>query len=111
MPAPVTSCGTCHTATHIIRGKRIPTPPDTNLGHFHENMVELWIVLEGQLDFLIEGEPLITGTGGDVIQAPNERWYRATSRAPGMATRLAITPRNKEGQVHYYQPDGRGGEN
>src|SRR5215470_8644447 len=81
------------------------------LGHRHENMVELWIVLEGQLDFLIEGEPLVTGTVGDVIQAPNERWHRATSRAPGMATRLAITPRNKEGQMHYYQPDGRGGEN
>jgi mannose-6-phosphate isomerase-like protein (cupin superfamily) len=100
-----------HTAAHIIRGKGIPAPPDTNLGHFHENMVELWIVLEGQLDFLIEGEPLITGTVGDVIQAPNERWHRATSRAPGMATRLAITPRNKEGQVHYYQPDAQGGEN
>ena len=98
-------------AAHVIRGKRIPTPPDTNLGHFHENMVELWIVLEGQLDFLIEGEPLITGTVGNVIQAPNERWHRAASRAPGMATRLAITPRNKEGQVHYYQPDARGGEN
>jgi hypothetical protein len=38
-----------HTAAHIIRGKGIPTPPDTNLGHFHENMVELWIVLEGQV--------------------------------------------------------------
>jgi mannose-6-phosphate isomerase-like protein (cupin superfamily) len=97
-----------HTAAHIIRGKGIPTPPDTNLGHFHENMVELWIVLEGQLDFLIEGEPLVTGTVGDVIQAPNERWHRATSRAPGMATRLAITPRNKEGQVHYWQPEGQG---
>jgi len=30
-----------HTAAHIIRGKGIPTPPPTNLGHFHENMVEL----------------------------------------------------------------------
>ncbi len=100
-----------HTAAHIIRGKGIETPPETSLGHFHENMVELWIVLEGQLDFLIEGEPLVTGTVGDVIQAPNERWHRATSRAPGMATRLAITPRNKEGQVHYYQPDAAGGGN
>jgi mannose-6-phosphate isomerase-like protein (cupin superfamily) len=62
-----------HTSAHIIRGKGIPTPPPTNLGHFHENMVELWIVLEGTLDFLVEGEPLITGTVGDVLQAPNER--------------------------------------
>jgi mannose-6-phosphate isomerase-like protein (cupin superfamily) len=96
-----------HTSANIIRGKGIPTPPDTNLGHFHENMVELWIVLEGQLDFLVEGEPLVTGTVGDVVQAPNERWHRATSRAPGMATRLAITPRNKEGQVHYWQPEAQ----
>jgi mannose-6-phosphate isomerase-like protein (cupin superfamily) len=99
-----------HTAAHIIRGKGIATPPDTNLGHFHENMVELWIVLEGKLDFLIEGEPLVTGTVGDVVQAPNERWHRATSREPGVATRLAITPRNKEGQVHYYQPETQGGD-
>ena len=49
-----------HTAAHIIRAKAVQTPPDTNFGHFHENMVELWIVLEGQLDFLIEGEPLRT---------------------------------------------------
>ena len=78
------------TAAHIIRGKGIQT-----------NMVELWIILEGQLDFLIEGEPLVTGTVGDVVEAPNERWHCATSRAPGTATRLAITPRNKEGQVYY----------
>jgi hypothetical protein len=54
----------CHTATHIIRVKGIQTPPDTSTGHFHENMVELWIVRDGQLDFLIEGEQLTTGTVG-----------------------------------------------
>ena len=74
--------------------------PDTNLGHFRENMVELWIGLEGQLDFLVEGEPLVIGAVGYVVQAPNERWHRATLHSTGMATRLAITPRNKEGQVH-----------
>ncbi|HEV3214612.1 MAG TPA: cupin domain-containing protein [Vicinamibacterales bacterium] len=97
-----------HTSAHIIRGKGIPTPPPTSLGHFHENMVELWIILEGQLDFLIEGEPLVTGSVGDVVHAPNERWHRATFHGTGMATRLAITPRNKEGQVHYLQPDAQG---
>jgi hypothetical protein len=71
-------------------------------------MVALWIVPEGQLDFLIEGEPLVTGTVGDVIQAPNELSPRATPRAPGMATRLAISRRNKELQVHYFQPDAQG---
>jgi hypothetical protein len=53
----------------------------------------------------------VTGTVGDVIQAPNERWHRATPRAPGTATRLAITPRTKERRVHYSQPDVQGGDN
>jgi mannose-6-phosphate isomerase-like protein (cupin superfamily) len=100
-----------HTSAHIIRGKGAPTPPPTNLGHFHENMVEMWIIIEGELDFLIEGEQLVHGTLGDVVQAPNERWHRASFAGTGMATRLAITPRNKEGQVHYTQADtpARGG--
>jgi len=67
---------------HIIRGRGIPPPP-TDLGHFHENMVELWIVIEGELDFLVEGEPLVTGTVGDVVQAPNERWHRASFHGDG----------------------------
>jgi len=62
-------------------------------------------VIEGEFDFLIEGEQLVTGTVGDVVHAPNERWHRATFHGTGMATRLAITPRNKEGQVHYFQTD------
>jgi quercetin dioxygenase-like cupin family protein len=88
-----------------------PTPPDTDFGHFRENMVESWIVLEGQLSFLIEGEPLMTVTVGDVVQAPNERCHRTTSGAPDNTMRLAITPRYKEGQVHYRQPDSQGGDN
>ena len=96
-----------HTAAHIIRAKGIDTlPPDTSWGHFHENMVEAWVVLEGQLDVLISGHPLVTGAVGDVILAPNERWHRATSHpGAGSSTRLAMTPRNKEGQVHYFQVD------
>jgi mannose-6-phosphate isomerase-like protein (cupin superfamily) len=95
-----------HTSAHIIRGRGAPTPPDTNWGHFHENMVEFWVVIEGQLDFLISGEKLVTGDLGDVVFAPNERWHRATFHGTGMATRLAITPRLKEGQVHYMQING-----
>ena len=95
-----------HTSAHIIRGKGQATPPDTEWGHFHENMVEFWVVIEGQLDFLISGEKLVTGDLGDVVQAPNERWHRATFHGTEMATRLAITPRLKEGQVHYMQVGG-----
>jgi mannose-6-phosphate isomerase-like protein (cupin superfamily) len=95
-----------HTSAHVIRGPGGPTPPDTDFGHFHENMVEFWIVLEGQLDVLVSGEKLVTGEVGDVILAPEERWHRATTHGTGPSTRLAITPRLKEGQVHYMQTNG-----
>jgi quercetin dioxygenase-like cupin family protein len=69
-------------------------------------MVEAWVVLEGRLDVLISGEPLVTGEVGDVIQATSERWHRATCHpGAGVCTRLAMTPRNKEGQVHFFQTD------
>ena len=76
-------CGMDTRRRTSFEGKGIPTPPDTNLGHFNENMVELWIMLEGTLDFLIEGEPLITGTVGDVVQAPKRKGGMAlTSPCP-----------------------------
>jgi len=96
-----------HTSAHIIRAGAITKlPPDTSWGHFHENMVEAWVVIEGQLDVLVTGFGIVHGETGDVIQANDTRWHRATC-APnsGTCTRLAMTPRLKEGQVHYFQTD------
>ncbi len=97
-----------HTWANIIRTPGIPTPPDSNYGHFHENFAEFWIVLEGKLDFLIEGVPPITANVGDIVFAPEERWHRATSGGTAMGTRLAVTPRPPS--LHYYQSEHTGGE-
>jgi len=46
------------------------------------------------------------GELGDVINANEERWHRATSCPnTGKSIRMAMTPRSKEGQVHYFQAD------
>jgi mannose-6-phosphate isomerase-like protein (cupin superfamily) len=67
-----------HTSAHIIRSDAVKElPPDTSWGHFHENMVEAWVVIEGQLTVLISGVGLVKGETGDVIQAASERWHRA----------------------------------
>ena len=97
-----------HTSAHIIRsGNLAKLAPDTAWGHFHENMVEAWVIIEGQLTVRISGEKaLVQGTLGDVIMAPNERWHRASCTPnTGPCTRLAMTPRLKEGQVHYEQAE------
>ena len=97
-----------HTSAHVIRGPGVETPPPDQFGHFHENMVEFWCVIEGKLDVLVSGEKLVTGDVGDIILAPEERWHRATSHPGSPSTRLAITPRLKEGQVHYLQAGSTG---
>ncbi|HUE63876.1 MAG TPA: hypothetical protein VMO78_05830 [Rhizomicrobium sp.] len=97
-----------HTWANIIRSPGVPTPPDTNFGHFHENFAEFWLVMEGKEEFLIEGVPLITADVGDIVFAPEERWHRALASGTGMGTRLAITPRPPS--LHYYQPDHAGGD-
>ena len=90
------------TFANIIRGKGTPPPPPSNLGHFHIGYGEFWLVLEGKIDYQIEGAPLFTAEPGDVVYAPQGRWHRASFGGTGMATRLAINPR-PDG-MHNFQP-------
>ena len=87
-------------------------PPATDWGHFHANMAEAWVDVYGQVDVLISGAGLVHGELGDVINANEERWHRATSCPnTGKSIRMAMTPRSKEGQVLFYQADAKTGGN
>jgi len=90
------------TFANIIRGHGAPPPPPSNYGHFHVDYSEFWFILEGRVDYLLEGQPLISAEEGDVVYAPQGRWHRASFGGTGMATRLAINPR-PDG-MHNYQP-------
>ena len=90
------------TWANIIRGPGAAPAPGSNRGHFHVDFSEFWLILEGKVDYLIEGEPLFTAEEGDVVYVPQGRWHRASSGGTGMATRLAINPR-PEG-LHNFQP-------
>ena len=75
---------------NLIRGRGTPPPPETDQGHFHLDYAEFWYIMEGQIDYLIEGLPLINAHQGDVVYVPKGRYHRATFGGQGMATRLAI---------------------
>jgi mannose-6-phosphate isomerase-like protein (cupin superfamily) len=75
---------------NLIRGRGAPPPPETDKGHFHLDYAEFWFIMEGQVDYLIEGLPLINAHQGDVVYVPKGRYHRATPGGQGMATRLAI---------------------
>ena len=77
-----------------IRGKGVATPPSTNRGHFHFGHDEFWFIMEGNIDYLIEGVPFLTASAGDVVLAAQGRWHRASFGGPigQMDTRVAINP-------------------
>ena len=96
-----------HTSASLNVGPPLTAlPPDTSWGHFHENMQEVWLDVYGSVCALISGEGVVHAVYGDLINADEERWHRATSCPnTGRSVRLAMTPRAKEGQVHYFQTD------
>jgi len=96
-----------HTYVTILRSpKGIPTPPPTSKGHFHENFPEIWLVIEGTQQFLVEGEKLVTAHDGDLVATPIGRWHRAEPYGDGPSTRLAYIPR--AGNLHWFEPGDSG---
>jgi len=83
-----------HMFINNIRGKGTPTPPPSNLGHFHFGHDEFWFVMEGNIDYQIEGVPFFTAGPGDIVTAAQGRWHRASFGGPvgQMDTRVAINP-------------------
>jgi mannose-6-phosphate isomerase-like protein (cupin superfamily) len=83
-----------HMFINNIRGKGTPTPPPTNLGHFHFGHDEFWFIMEGKIDYQIEGVPFLTASPGDVVLAAQGRWHRASfgGEVGQVATRVAINP-------------------
>lgn len=83
-----------HMFVNNIRGKGTPTPPPSNLGHFHFGHDEFWFVMEGNVDYQIEGVPFFTAGPGDIVTAAQGRWHRASFGGPvgQTATRVAINP-------------------
>jgi len=88
---------------NVIRGHGVPTPPDSNKGHFHIDYNEFWVIAEGTVDYKMEGMKVFTANVGDVVLAPQGRWHRASWAGNGMSTRIAINPRPYG--MHNFDPD------
>jgi mannose-6-phosphate isomerase-like protein (cupin superfamily) len=76
----------------LIRGMAVPTPPESDQGHFHIDYSEFWYIMEGKMTYKIEGVPVFTADQGDVMYAPHGRFHRTSFAGDGVATRLAIFP-------------------
>lgn len=64
----------------------------TALGHRHLNYGEFWFIMEGQIQYNIEGMDGFVSEAGDVVYVPAGRWHSAANYCPGNDTRIAINP-------------------
>jgi mannose-6-phosphate isomerase-like protein (cupin superfamily) len=96
-----------HFFMNNIRGMGVKMPPATDLGHFHADMTEFWFIMEGKIDYQIEGlDKPFTAEAGDIVTAAMGRWHRASSSAGQMDTRVAINPFPRG--LHDYPEDSGG---
>jgi mannose-6-phosphate isomerase-like protein (cupin superfamily) len=77
-----------------------PVPGD--LGHYHTDFAEIWVIMRGQESFAIEGLAAFDAAAGDIVYAPAKRWHLPEPAGEGMSCRLAITP--YPAGNHLYQP-------
>ena len=92
--------------SNIIRGKGIPTPPDTNKGHFHVGRDEFWFILEGKIEYLIQDIGLVKADPGDIAFVPPGRWHRASWADGQTDTRLSFNANPYT--FHAFGPDAGG---
>lgn len=98
-----------HMFVNNIRGRATPTPPASNLGHFHVGYDEFWFVMEGNVTLQVEGQPVFTAAAGDIISAPQGHWHRASFGGPEgqWGTRVAINPYPAGGHAYTEESQGR----
>ena len=73
-----------------------------DLGHYHTDFAEMWVIMRGQQSYDIEGLAPLTADTGDVVYAPAKRWHRPEPAGEGFSCRLAMTP--YPAGNHLYQP-------
>lgn len=88
--------------------KNLPPAAPNDMGHYHPECSEFWLIMSGQISYRIEGiSNLIVANEGDVVYAPRFTYHNPRFYGPGPSTRLAITAYTHS--AHLYQPNGQSG--
>ncbi len=91
--------------SNIIVGeaKNLPPVTDKDKGHFHAECAEFWFILEGKMEYRIEGAGKdILADQGDIVYAPRGHWHRPRFAGDGQACRLAMNGYQDIG--HFFEP-------
>lgn len=75
-----------------IIGTLICQPAGHNTDRHYHLTDEWWVVLEGEIDWEIEGAEVVRARAGDVVYAPALHYHHIKPMGSGPSIRLAITP-------------------
>ncbi len=73
-------------------------PGEGNRRHYHPDLDEWWVVLEGKFEFVI-GDDIHRLSAGDIVVCPRGVWHQITVVGDKRAIRLAVS---REGSAHVY---------
>ena len=66
-------------------------PGEGNRWHYHDDCDEFWVVLEGEIKWIIEGKEAIIGKKGDVVSVPRNTKHKMVTVGDGPSIRLAVS--------------------
>ncbi len=70
--------------------KSLPAFDPRNKGHYHPECAEFWLIMTGQVRYVIEGQPQIIATEGDVVYAPKFTFHAPRWHGEAASCRLAM---------------------
>jgi len=65
-------------------------PGHANNEHYHPDCDEWWAVLEGELEWSLDGAEYFTARKGDLVFAARRVWHHIRHRGEGISLRLAV---------------------
>jgi mannose-6-phosphate isomerase-like protein (cupin superfamily) len=70
--------------------KSLPAFDPKNKGHYHPECAEFWLIMTGQVFYLIEGQDQIVATEGDIVYVPKFTFHAPRWHGDAASCRLAM---------------------
>jgi mannose-6-phosphate isomerase-like protein (cupin superfamily) len=93
--------------SNVIYGYAKDLPPlnPADKGHYHAECAEFWVILRGQIQYKIEGQPEFVANEGDIVYAPKMTWHRPRFFGDGPSCRLAMNGYPEIGHLFEAEPE------
>jgi mannose-6-phosphate isomerase-like protein (cupin superfamily) len=90
--------------------KDLPPANPSDRGHYHAECAEFWVILAGQMEYKLEGQPTLIANVGDIVYAPRMTFHRPRFYGDAPACRLAMNGYPEIGHLFDTTPEQTDGK-